>query len=136
MKILIVEDDFISRKLLNVLLKPYGDCDIAVNGKEAVEAFQTAVEEGQKYDLICLDILMPEMDGQEVLKKIRKIELKNEIFGSEYARIIMTTALSDSKSIMEAFSEQCEAYIVKPITKDKLIKQLHILGLAGERQAG
>ncbi len=129
MNILIVEDDFISRKILNVQLKPYGDSDIAVNAKAAVIAFQEAIDKGQKYDLIFLDILMPKMDGHETLKKIRDIELENKIFGLDRVKIIMTTALSDSKSIMDAFNEQCESYIVKPIKKENLIKQLKILGL-------
>ncbi len=128
LRILIVEDDFASRKVLSVLLKAFGECDVAVNGIEAVQAFDLAIEEGALYDLICLDILMPEMDGHEVLKKIREIEEKNEISGSDRVKIIMTTALSDSKNVIEAFREQCEAYIVKPITKEELFKQMRALG--------
>ncbi len=74
MRILIVEDDFTSRRLLQKILAPYGECDIAVDGKEALEAFTLAVREGRRYRLICLDIMMPEMDGQQVLKKIRQME--------------------------------------------------------------
>ncbi len=103
--------------MLNALLKPYGNCDIAENGIEAIKAVKKAFEKRQRYDLICLDILMPEMDGQETLKKIREIEIKNEISNSDRVKIIVTTALSDGKSIMEAFRKQCEAYIVKPKKK-------------------
>jgi len=129
LKILVVEDDFTSRKVMCGMLNPYGDCDIAVNGKEAVRAFKEALDHGKKYDLICLDIMMPEMDGQDALKEIRRIERERNIIGSDSVKIIMTTALSDSKSLMHAFREQCEAYIVKPIRKEKLLEQLHLLGL-------
>ncbi len=128
LKILIVEDDFASRKVMNAQLKLYGNCDTAVNGKEAVNAFREAIEEGQRYDLICLDIMMPEMNGHEALKKIREIELKNGIYGFEGVKIIMTTALADSKNVMEAFKEQCEGYLVKPVRKEKLIELLQTLG--------
>lgn len=129
LKILVVEDDFTSRKVMCGMLQAYGKCDIAVNGKEAVKAFSEALDKGEKYDLICLDIMMPEMDGQAVLKEIKRIELSKDMIGSDCAKIIMTTAMSDSKSVMQAFREQCEAYIVKPIRKEKILEQLHLLGL-------
>ncbi len=129
MKILIAEDDFASRKVIHSLLKPYGDCDIVVNGKEAIDAFQQTMDDGQKYDLVCLDIMMPEMDGKEALKKIREIETEKKIYGSDHVKAIMTTALKDSKNVMESFKSQCDAYIVKPIRKDKLLAQLKAMGL-------
>ncbi len=129
LKILVVEDDFTSRKVICGMLQHYGNCDVAVNGKEAVMAFSEALDQGKKYDLICLDIMMPEMDGQDALKEIRRIERERNITGSDSVKIIMTTALSDSKNLMKAFQEQCEAYIVKPIRKEKLLEQLHLLEL-------
>jgi two-component system, chemotaxis family, chemotaxis protein CheY len=129
LKILVVDDDFTNRKVMCGMLSPYGDCDIAVNGKEAIRAFSEAMDHGKKYDLICLDIMMPEMDGQDALKEIRGIERERDIIGFDSVKIIMTTALSDSKNLMQAFQEQCEAYIIKPIRKEKLLEQLHLLGL-------
>ncbi len=129
MKILIAEDDFISRKVLQQYLKPYGNADVAVNGKEVVEAFHTSVQNNEPYELICLDIMMPEMDGQTALKKIRSIENENDIHYPNSARIIMTTALSDGKNVMGAFKSGAEAYITKPIDKQKLYEQLGKLGI-------
>lgn len=63
MKILIVEDDYASRRFLNKLLSDYGECDITVNGKEAVDAFMLSCLDEAPYQLICLDIMMPELDG-------------------------------------------------------------------------
>lgn len=129
MKTLIVEDEFTSRKMLQGLLGPYGHCDITVNGKEALEAFQLAWKENRPYDLICLDIMLPSMDGQEVLKEIRRLEAERGLHGLSRVKIIMITALGDSENIMEAFKGQCEAYLVKPIDKEKLLKEIRPLGL-------
>ncbi len=129
MKTLIVDDDFTSRKLLLKMLSGYGSCEVAVNGKEAVEAYKLALEEKEAYDLICLDIMMPEMDGQQVLKEVREIEHSRGINGLDGVKIIMTTALNDFKNIKKSFREQCEAYLVKPIEKEKLIKNLKDLNL-------
>jgi two-component system chemotaxis response regulator CheY len=132
MRCLIVEDDFAARKLLQTHLSDYAKCIVAVNGKEAVEAVREALDEGQPYDLICLDIMMPQMDGHEALKMIRQIEVQHRIRGLDGAKVIMTTALGDSKNVMGAFRTGCESYIVKPIRKQKLLDELEKLGLLGK----
>ncbi len=130
MRILIVEDDFTSRKLLQNILSPYGECDIAVNGKESVEAFEAALDEGKAYDLVCMDIMMPEMDGQEALKRIRAIEKKRGLRGPDEAKIVMTTALDDPKNVVEAYYKGgATSYIPKPIDKHLFIHLLRNLGL-------
>ena len=134
MRTLIVEDEFTSRLLLQRLLAPYGETHIAADGKEAIEAFSLAREENAPYNLICLDIMMPEMDGQEVLKTIGKMEEDHGIYGLDGVRIITTTALDDNENIMEAFKAQCEAYMIKPIYTKKLFGHLESLGLPGKSQ--
>jgi len=129
MKILIAEDDFGCRRVMKMFLGPYGDCDIAVDGVEAVKAFRMALEEGQRYDLICLDIMMPKMDGQTTLKEIRAVEEERGIHGLDGVKVIMTTGLGDKKNILEAFNSQCEAYLVKPITREDMSEKLRYLGL-------
>ncbi len=129
MKCLIVEDDFAARKLLQIYLSDYGDCFVAVNGREAVEAVREALDKGVPYDLICLDIMMPEMDGQEALKEIRRIESEHGIRGLDSVKVIMTTVLEDSKNIAEAFKSGCEGYLNKPIKKEEFFGEIRSLGL-------
>ena len=95
MKILIVEDDFVCRKVLQKMLATYGEVEIAVDGNEALEAFRLAQENGETYDLICLDVMMPEMDGHEVLAQIRKTEEVAGVGGLDRVKIMMTTALAN-----------------------------------------
>jgi len=133
MKTLIVEDDFICRTLIQEILSPYGVCHVAANGNEALEAFEKALNDNDPYDLICLDIMMPEMDGQEALQQIRALEQKKGIGGSDIVKVIMTTALSDPQNIMKAFIKgHCEAYLTKPINAEKLLTQCEKLGLINE----
>jgi two-component system, chemotaxis family, chemotaxis protein CheY len=135
MKVLIVEDDFISRRLLQRYLSPYGECDIAVNGAEALLAFHLARQEGDPYDLICLDIMMPELDGHQTLKAIRRLEADEGDGGLRGVKIIMTTMQDDPDSILEAFNQQCEAYLLKPIDRERLFDHLVKLGLLPEGPA-
>ena len=131
MKTLIVEDDFISRLYLQEILKPYGAVHIAVNGKEAVEAARAALDAGEQYDLICLDIMMPEMDGHEALRQIRGLEESRGILPPRGSKIFMTTALDNMKNIFEGFRGLCDAYLAKPLSKANLLENLHEFGLTG-----
>ena len=124
MKSLIVEDEFTGRLILQKILGQYGEVHIAANGREAAEAVQLALEEKAPYDLITLDVMMPEMNGQEALKAIRDIEGTDRVQPAQGAKIIMTTSLGDGKSIMTAFKEQCDGYLVKPLERKKLMKYL------------
>jgi two-component system, chemotaxis family, chemotaxis protein CheY len=129
MKTLIVEDDFTSRLLLQSILSPYGDCHVAADGIEAIEAFMLALAERSPYHLICLDIMMPKMDGQEVLRRIRHLEETEGIRDGSGVKIVMTTALKDKHNVFAAFNEQCDAYLVKPLDKTKLLDHLRDFGL-------
>jgi len=125
MKTLIADDEFTSRMKLQKHLSPYGECHTAVNGKEATEAFLLAYEDGEPYNLICLDIWMPEMDGHEVLKFIRKKEGEMSLKPGCEAVIIMITAEDSKKTAIDALmKEGCDDYIVKPVKKDELISKL------------
>lgn len=121
MRILIVDDNFTNRYLLDKILNKYGKCDIGVNGHEAVEAFKLAMEEGDPYDLICLDLNMPSMNGHEALALIRQHEEASGIVGFDTVKVIITSALDDVQNIRKAFVGQCEEYMVKPINAEKLV---------------
>ena len=123
MRILLAEDDFFSRKLMAAYLAPYGEVDIAVNGKEAIEAVKAELLENKHYDLICLDIMMPGLDGLQALKQIRLME-KERGFIKDASKIFMTTALSDKENVTSAALSGCDAYLIKPINKSKLIAEL------------
>jgi two-component system chemotaxis response regulator CheY len=129
MRMLIVDDDFTSRVLLREALKAFGTPDIAVNGTEAIAAARRAIEAGQPYDLICLDIMMPDIDGQAVLKHIRAMEEAAGIGRTERSKIVMTTALGDEGNVMRAIRSQCDGYLVKPYSKAGLLDHLRRFGL-------
>ena len=129
MKILIVEDNFVNRKILTKYLSAYGEADVAVDGREAFDAFVAAHKENNPYQLICLDIMMPNVDGIQALDLIRKYEEENQMFNDKAVKILMTTTLDDTKNIIDAFSAQCDEYIVKPIRKDDLFERLNKIGI-------
>lgn len=129
MKMLIVEDDFASRLFMQEVLKPFGPSHVAVNGREAVEAVRLALEAHEPYDLICLDIMMPEMDGQQALKEIRALEEARGVVPGAGAKIVMTTADTDRETVLEAIRGRCDHFLTKPIQKLKLLKELRNMAL-------
>lgn len=135
LKILIAEDDLTSRMFLNTFLSQYGECDVVVDGMEAIEAYMISMREKKPYDLICLDIMMPKIDGVKVLKAIREIEISKFVLPEKRVKIIMTTALSEADLVKEAFQYGCEAYASKPIKTDKFIEVMNKIGLLPEEPA-
>lgn len=130
MRFLIVDDDFDSRKLLQKILRPFGECEVAVDGEEGVEAFKAALKEGDPYDLISLDILMPNLDGQQALREIREIEREMGVIAEKLVKVIMITGLDDSQEVHDAFFlGDATSYIVKPIRKNILLEEIRSLGL-------
>lgn len=129
MKILIAEDDLTSRKFLSKFLSQYGECDLVVDGLEAIDAYLIAVKEKKPYDLICLDIMMPKVDGVKVLKAIRDFESQKGMLPEKRAKIIMTTALAQADYVNKAFEYDCNAYASKPIDMEKFIEVLKKLEL-------
>lgn len=130
MKILIAEDDFASRKFMLRFLSKYGDCDITVDGMEAVDAFLMALEAEEGYDLVCLDIMMPVLDGYQALKAMRDIEKDKGVPEEKAAKIIMTTALNEGRNVTKAFELGCVAYAGKPIDQEKfenVLKKLELI---------
>ena len=131
---LIVEDDFVSRKILQKVLSQFGECDIATNGLEAIEAFKMAREQSTPYDLICMDIMMPVVDGQQALREIRQLEKDYGLKSEDAVKVIMTTALNDKKEVIDAFYKgEAASYFVKPFEVDEFVKELKVLGLLDGR---
>lgn len=134
LKILIVEDDFTSRQILYGYLSKLGDVHVAKNGEEAIEAFTYTYmqEPPEPYDLVCMDVNMPKVDGTQATKTIREIETKN-LQKNQYVKesvILMVSAESDPATIIKACYE-CGAnyYLLKPIDFSQMNKQLTKLGL-------
>lgn len=121
MKTLIVEDDFTSRLLLQSLLSRYGECHTATNGYEAIIAFRLATDQQERYDLVCMDILMPGPPGPDTVRSLRTMEDEFGVAHEDRARIIMTTGLNSPRAVSQAFNSLCDDYLTKPIGAEKLL---------------
>jgi two-component system chemotaxis response regulator CheY len=116
--------------MMQKILSAHGDCATAVDGEEAVNAFRLAWEENRPYDLICMDIMMPRLDGQEALRRIREMEREMHLRDGEEAKVIMTTALGDPGNVVVAlYQGGASSYLVKPISKQALLGEVRKLGL-------
>lgn len=131
MRALIVEDEFLNRKVLTSFLSKIFDVDVATTGVELLKAFREAHDESRPFDLILLDIMMPELDGMEALERLRAEEKKLDV--DTPVKVIMTTALDDPNTVIRSFHDgAASAYIVKPVDRDKLFGELKKLGLPVE----
>ncbi len=130
MRVLIVEDDSISGEILLNVLSTYGQCELADNGRHAIDAFKQSLNQSEPYDLICMDISMPELDGQDALCQIRDIEQQAGIDADLGVKVVMITASSETSQVSDAlFNGGASAYFVKPLQVDAFIKELKRLDL-------
>jgi len=130
MRSLVVEDDILSRMLLFSILSRFGECEIAENGEQAVRNVRASLAAGKPYDVICLDIIMPVLDGYKALLEIRKMERTEGIRDHNLMKVIMVTAMDDFDHIVKSFEDgHCEAYLAKPIKEEEILQHLHELEL-------
>ena len=129
MKILIVDDEMVSRRKMEVIMREYGDCQSVENGNAAIRAFTEGIESDARFDLITLDVSLPDMDGTAVLSVIRKLENGNAIAEDQRVRVLMVTAHGDQETVMTSIAAGCDDYIVKPFSLDTITQKLEKLGL-------
>ena len=129
-KCLLVDDDELGRELVAHYLEGIAECDMAVNGVEAVDKFRSAFEGGTPYDLIILDIVMPEMDGNTAAKEIRLIEKEWGVSINEGVNIMVLSSLNTPHDVIQAYvSARSAAHLVKPVQPEKLLSTLSKLGI-------
>jgi CheY-like chemotaxis protein len=124
MRILIAEDDENSRLVLKRFVEKVAECDVAIDGADAIEKFDQALAAQTPYDLIFLDIMMPGFNGLEVLSHIRAIELASGLLGSSASQIVMTTALDDEERIFDAHVSGCVSYLIKPLSRQLVLDEI------------
>lgn len=124
LRVLIAEDDSNSRLILKRFVEGHAECDTAVDGADALEKYLASLEDDRPYQLIFLDIMMPKMNGIEVMEQIRERELQSGVLGDDAVNIVMTTAVDDEQKIFEAHVTGCFNYLIKPLDKKSVVEQL------------
>ena len=107
------------------------ECDVVADGQEAVEAFVRALDVNRPFDLVCLDIMMPRLDGQAALESIRQNESRRGVKPAREVKVVMATALGDVRSVMGAYKQGATAYVTKPLDAPKLLETIRAMGLDG-----
>lgn len=129
MRILIADDEYLSRRVLAEAARAYGEVESVASGEEAVAAFRLAHDEQRPFHLILLDIEMPGIDGHVALRRIRDEEAGLGLAGRQAVSVVMTTVRDDPRSVFASFRDQAEGYLIKPITAPMLYDELVRLGL-------
>lgn len=126
MKILVVDDEVVSREKLMLLLSAYGDCDSAESGEKALEMFKQARADGRPYELVTMDIEMPKMSGKDTIAQMRELERTQP---EPRTKILMVTVTTDVRTVLSSFKTGCDGYIIKPFTEEKVREVLFSCGI-------
>ncbi len=129
MKFLIVDDEVVSRKKMDKILSGFGECQSVANGKAATVAFTQSLKNKDTYDLVSLDVSMPDMDGTQVLAMMRKVEKDMGIEKANQAKILMVTAQSNMETVKTCIMSGCNDYVIKPFTKEMVAQKLKKFGM-------
>lgn len=129
MRILVVDDDYVSRSKLAVLLASYGQCDPSPNGEIAIKLFEEAHKEMVPYDLVTMDIEMPGMNGEAVVAELRRIEETLQVPSQEAVKILMVTVKHAIKDVSASYYQGCNGYLTKPTTPEGLQQALKDVGI-------
>ncbi len=124
MKYLIVDDELVSRSKMEMILDNFGDCVLAESGQQAIDEFKKANEEGAPFDLVMMDVAMPEMDGIECLKKIRELEVADKKSKAGPVKIIMVTIKNDAEMMQALLTSGCNDFILKPFNFERVLFKL------------
>lgn len=125
-RVLIVEDDPAMTELLCAVLAPFCDVRIEPDGLAGLDAFRRALLLGRPYELVCLDLHMPGMDGRRALRAMRRLEATHahEHEPRHRTRIVMMTSERDRESVVNALAAGVDSYIVKPFLPTELLARL------------
>jgi DNA-binding response OmpR family regulator len=119
MRILVVEDEPDLAQAIAAGLRREGYAvDLAPNGADAVDKLAVA-----SYDLVCLDLNLPDMDGREVCRRIRK----GEVLGEAEPRVLMLTARDSLEDRVGGLDDGADDYLVKPFAFPELLARLRAL---------
>ncbi|MBF0349939.1 MAG: response regulator [SAR324 cluster bacterium] len=131
-----MDDEIVSRKKMQKIMEEFGECIAVDSGKAAIMVYDESLKEGAPFNLITLDIVMPGMDGTEVLTIVRKLENSKKINKMLRAKILMVTSHSEKEVVVQCIKEGCDDYIVKPFNRDMVIKKLNQMGFQLDRNQG
>jgi two-component system chemotaxis response regulator CheY len=120
---LIVDDDEMSRLMLETCLSEYAHCDSAENGSEALILIENSLLGAKPYDLLCVDLMMPQMNGLELIRNVRQLEKRYmNGFRSKIFVISASDSVWDKSELI--LENLCDDYIVKPFNRISLQDKL------------
>ena len=125
MKILVVDDELVSREKIRRIMEHFGQCKAVESGEAAIAAFHEAWNNWSPFDLITMDISMPTMSGLETLQKLREMEKEKSVPEEKRVKIIMATSDADRDTVVTCLAEGCNDYIVKPFNQKTVETKLN-----------
>lgn len=130
-RFLIVDDDMLSRTILQTFFSTFASCDAAADGKEGFDLFIKSILDGKPYDLVCTDLVMPVLDGYGLITKIREAEQALPVKDCIRTTIFVLSSSGSTEDMAHALLE-CDSddYIVKPLHREQaaaMLKKYHLL---------
>lgn len=125
-RILVAADDAVQRDYLLCILEPFGSCETAGDGQEALERFHHAAGEGRPYDVVVLDVTQAEGDGFAAAAAMMDAQRRAGIPRESRSCVVVVTAAEDPGARED---RDVDAVLLKPVTRRQVLETLANLGL-------
>jgi two-component system, chemotaxis family, chemotaxis protein CheY len=132
MRTLSIDDDFVALAKMVTLLGPLGQCDAATCSRQAMELFAMALNRGRPYELVTIDINLPDINGIALLGRLQAEERRRN---APHSAKLMITAESTASNVLASLTGECDGFLVKPVRRAVLMDKLAKLTAAGRLSA-
>ena len=128
LRLLVVEDNAVVAGLLYYILRDHGDCTVCESGTEALAVFHAAWALNEPLDLVVLDLILPDMHGDQVLKEIRTFEARRGLRPPNHqCLVLMNTATLDVDQMKASLVMEPDGYLLKPMNVEVVIELIETL---------
>lgn len=124
-KILAIDDEFTALTKMQLILSEYGECEVATTATQSIDLIKSALANGMYFDLITIDIELPDIDGITLLSEILQEEKKY----NRHAVKLVVSAVSTATNVYRAAKSRCDGFLVKPVKREMLREKLVSLGI-------
>ena len=129
MKVLIIEDDKSTLTLIEKILGSSVDCESCPTAMDGIEKFVDNMISFDSFDAVLMDINLPDLNGVNCLRLLRRFEAVKGVVDNRKAKIIMMTGTADEENVKGSLKNGCDQFLIKPVSKDKIEAKFKAVGL-------
>ena len=129
MKVLVIEDDSSTQLLVKKIFGDNVELTVCGESVEGIDLFVDKMIAFDPFDVVLIDINLPDLNGVHTLHLLRRFELVKGIMDKRKAKIIMMTGTADEQNVKSSLANGCDQFLIKPVSKEKVEAKFKAVGI-------